>query len=155
MSFSAPRVRRSALKTEMERYVEKGIVQLFRRIRYVVDNLPELNLMSSTGKKTVLSPHMLARALAQVFPQDVFFEDGWFVRPGQRHSWLRVVRNPDIIIDPYPVAAVGGPFMVHAAYVWKAVYIPADLSGLEGEEFESHVSIVAEALERMVHQGLV
>ncbi len=143
------------MQTEMERLVSERHMKLFRAIRHAVENLPELRLRAKNGKQVVLSCHMLARALAAIFPEDVILEDGWFLKPGMRHSWLRVLWDKGIIIDPYPVALLGGPIMVDAKYVWGPLYISADLAELDGEEFTRHVAIVQDALRAIVKRGLV
>ena len=40
------------------------------------------------------------------------------------HSWLRFIDKPELIIDPYPVACLGGPILVTTNYMtpWKALY---------------------------------
>ncbi|MDP4007288.1 MAG: hypothetical protein Q8P55_01690, partial [bacterium] len=71
----------------------------------------------------------------------------------QRHSWLVVKRNPNLLIDPYPIALLGGPIMVHTGYIttpWDYLYIEAKLSDLGGDVFKRHVILVKRAMRNVL-----
>ena len=92
--------------------IPKEDVDLLEKIGETVRTLPDVNLgVSADGKKIVLSCHILARALAQVFSLE--FKDGYFY-PNFEHSWLITPR--DNIIDAYPVGMLissnGGPILI-------------------------------------------
>ncbi len=87
----------------------KEDVALLERIRLVVQEFPDgLDLGKDLeGNPIVLSCHILAHAIGEVFGLDV--EDGYF-RPHYNHSWLKTPNGH--IIDVYPVGIFGGPFLV-------------------------------------------
>ena len=122
---------------------------LFEKIEGQIQKMPEVDLgVNKEGRKVLVSCHMVARALARIFPE-VAYKDGYFGRHGQRHSWLRVKRNPKLIIDPYPIALIGGPIMVHGGFIttpWDKLYIEAKLTELGGWEFRHHVKLVESAM---------
>lgn len=81
-------------------------IELFRKIRLKVENLPDLDLgIDENGEKIILSCHILARAISNVFR--IRCLDGYFCNC--RHSWLITPNNN--IIDVYPVYVVGGPII--------------------------------------------
>jgi len=136
---------------------EENII-LFQKIKQVVEALPDIKLGKDTqGRKARVSCHMIARGLARIFPE-VTRHDGYFVRLGQRHSWLTVRNDPGLIIDAYPVALLGGPIMVHCGLVttpWDHLYIKARLPRLGGQEFRKHVSLVTRALKETLECRLL
>lgn len=84
----------------------------FERVKAKVHTLPDLDLgKDKDGRPLLLSCHMLCRALGKVLGLKVF--DGVY-GVGCAHSWL-MTPDKEFVIDPYPVAAIGGPIMVHAA----------------------------------------
>src|SRR3989338_4255489 len=85
------------------RILKEDIV-LFEKIGEAVRALPDVNLgVGADEKKIVLSCHILARALAQVFSLE--FKDGYFYQNFD-HSWL--ITPHDNIIDAYPVGMLVG-----------------------------------------------
>ena len=81
-------------------------LELFRKIRLKIESLPDLDLgINEKGENIILSCHILARAVSNVFR--IRCLDGYFCNC--RHSWLATANNN--IIDVYPVHAVGGPIM--------------------------------------------
>lgn len=103
---------------------------MFRQIKWVMSAFPDCQLPS----RGELSCHLIARALATVFP--VEFEDGYFGSRGWRHSWL--VTPNEWVIDAYPVATIGGPILVDVGWnsPWKKLYLPSKLEGLDAPAFE-------------------
>ena len=112
--------------------------RLFREIRLVVKELPDVELgIGSDGIPIPISCHTLTRALAEFFPVQVC--DG-YVQSIWMHSWLET-RN-GAIIDPYPVAMIGGPILVAVPSApWEAFYRKASkpFPELHSELFLSHV----------------
>jgi hypothetical protein len=69
--------------------------------------MPDLELgVDEDGDLITLSCHMLARAVAKIFPVKV--RDGYFAGRFS-HSWVETEHGS--VIDVYPVAVIGGPFM--------------------------------------------
>lgn len=91
----------------VEQYIPVSDLELFAQIRQVVVDMidPDLGI-DEDGETIVMSCHMLARALAKIFPVSV--RDGYFAG-GYEHSWLETAERN--LIDPYPVAVIGGPIM--------------------------------------------
>ena len=82
---------------------------IYKKVKVAVVNLPELNYGTyEDGEKIVLSCHLLARAIQEVFgiPTVDGFFGGYF-----NHSWNMLPSGN--IIDAYPVGIVGGPLLVH------------------------------------------
>lgn len=137
----------------MEPYMTGLISQedlfLFQKIEKVVHEMPEVDLgVDQLGDRMLISCHMVSRALAHLFPE-VEWKDGYFARFGQRHSWLKIKRSPNLTIDPYPVALVGGPIMVHGGFIttpWDKLYIEAKLADLGGLVFRKCVRTVEQAM---------
>lgn len=106
-----------------KKYVSKNNLEMFGKIKRIVAALPNIDLgVNGRGEKILLSCHMLTRALAELFPLKVW--DGYFGAPGDRyeHSWL-VDKGIHIVIDPYPVAVLGGPVLVVVeASPWAHLY---------------------------------
>lgn len=88
--------------------IPKDDVVMFEKIGTAVRALPDVD---ENGEEIILSCHILARALAQVFSLE--FKDGYFY-PNFEHSWLVTPRNN--IIDAYPVGMLtgsnGGPILI-------------------------------------------
>jgi len=94
--------------TFAETRVSKDELALFKRIEKIVSCLSDIDLgEDEKGKKIILSCHILARAVSQVF--GVKFVDGFYY-PNFEHTWL--VTSSGNVIDLYPVATIGGPIMV-------------------------------------------
>ena len=90
-----------------QRYISSDDLALFVQIKKSVEQMgdPELGL-DEEGKPIVLSCHILARAVARKFP--VCVRDGYFAGHYD-HSWVETPSGH--LIDPYPVAVIGGPIM--------------------------------------------
>ena len=120
------------MKPHMTDVVSQEDLFLFQKIEMVVHEMPEVDLgVDLRGEKVLVSCHMIARALAHLF------------------SWLEVKRGYSLIIDPYPVALVGGPIMVHAGFIttpWRTLYIEAKLANLGGLAFRKHVKLVEKSM---------
>jgi len=84
-------------------------VNLFLAIRKAVIGLPDIDLgvNKATGEKTILSCHILAKAVAKLFSQKCMTG---YLYPSYQHSWI-LTKNGNII-DVYPVAILGGPLMI-------------------------------------------
>lgn len=91
----------------VQRYISQDDLTLFAQIRRTIEQMvdPELGL-DEDGKSTILPCHILARAVARVFPVQV--RDGYFAG-NYDHSWVET--SGGHLIDIYPVAVVGGPIM--------------------------------------------
>lgn len=91
----------------VKRYISEEELALFKRIRNAVNQMgdPELG-QDENGKPVILSCHILARAIAKVFPVRVM--DGYFA-DNYSHSWVET--SGGHLIDLYPVAVIGGPIM--------------------------------------------
>ena len=110
-------------------------VVLLKRIRQVVEVLPEIELVSS---------HLLARAIAKFFPVRVV--DGHFGDPDNPHSWLVTERGN--IIDVYPIAQVGGPVLLDAssASPWRLLFVKHEIPDLVDKDFVCHLLKVQHAV---------
>lgn len=96
------------MKAYAESLIPEDDIALFRSIKRIVEGITEPNLgVDEGGEPILLSCHMLARALAHLFPVTV--EDGMFAGIFS-HSWLRTCNGN--VIDAYPVGAVGGPMLI-------------------------------------------
>lgn len=109
---------------------------LFEVVRLAMKELPDIRCKPSTDE---ISCHHVARALAEIFP--IEFEDGHFNK-GWEHSWLSTPNG--WIIDPYPVALIGGPILVDAGSrsPWRSLYVPAKLAVTETPQFRLDVALV-------------
>ena len=138
----------------MKAYVKKLIpredLDLFHAVKKSIKKLPDLNLgRNKNGEDIILSCHMLARAVAQRYPE-LKVVDGFFY-PNFNHSWC--VTNEGNIIDVYPVAIIGGPFLIsgdscspaHWLYVEKDIKNRTQLS-FSDELFEEAVRKIKEFL---------
>lgn len=98
--------------------IKKSDIELFRKIREAVQQLPDLDLGEwDDGEKVVLSCHMLARAISKVF--GIAYCDGYF-HPYMQHSWnITPHKN---IIDAYPIAIIGGPILMDGYYRNSSIY---------------------------------
>jgi hypothetical protein len=133
----------------MESLMALEEVAFFRRIERLMHEMPEIDLgIDRQGYEIVVSCHMVCRALAQLFPQ-LECQDGYFALKGVQHSWL--ILKEDFIIDPYPVAMVGGPIMVDCRYFttpWQSLYTPCEerFSCLSDPDLQKHVERVIEVM---------
>ncbi|HTX87261.1 MAG TPA: hypothetical protein VMC41_04335 [Candidatus Nanoarchaeia archaeon] len=88
-------------------------VEIFFKIKQVVDNLPDIILGNNeNGEEITLSCHLLARAVGKVF--GLKYVDGHSF-PRYQHTWL--ITSHRNIIDVYPVATLGGPIMLDGGCV--------------------------------------
>lgn len=96
----------------MTPYVRKLIpdaeLKTFEKIRHAISSLPDVNLgKDEYNKEIILSCHVLARAVSNVF--GLKYVDGYFLDVYD-HSWL--ITESGHIIDAYPVAMIGGPVFI-------------------------------------------
>jgi hypothetical protein len=123
-------------------------IRLFNRVRHVVTGMSDIDLgEDGEGKKAVLSCHILARAIANIF--DIGYTDGRFLN--HEHSWVLTPNGN--IIDVYPIAIVGGPFLVdHNSMVARSLYregpVRTHKSISEKANFDRAVRAVAIELQR-------
>jgi len=99
----------------------KEDLELFSKIERIIQEMPEVDLgVDKEGKKVLVSCHILARALANVFP--IEYKHGYFVDRAHSHSWL--VTKSGMIIDPCPWAMVGGPILMDTRFIipWSQLY---------------------------------
>jgi hypothetical protein len=88
-------------------FLDKGDLATYEEICRVVKLLPEIDLgVDETGRKILLSCHLLARAIAKVF--GLKYVDGFFI-PAYMHTWI--LNEAGNLIDVYPVGMLGGPIM--------------------------------------------
>ncbi len=84
----------------------KEDIALLWRIRDAVSTMEDIDLGIDEGGDAIpLSCHMLARAVAKLFP--VVVEDGLFA--DRNHSWVTTKNRH--VIDVYPVGILGGPIL--------------------------------------------
>ena len=89
------------------RWIPQEDIELFLKVKKLVELLPDLDFgLDESGKPVVLSCHILARVLSKHF--SLKYVDGHFAG-NYEHSWL--VTGNGNIIDPYPVAVIGGPVL--------------------------------------------
>ena len=73
------------------------------------------------------SCHGLTRTLKEILKQKWTVFDGWFLKDGNQHSWLYHEADDDkYIMDVYPIAFIGGPFIVDVGNFgspWRTAYI--------------------------------
>lgn len=121
----------------MTPYVQRRIspddLALFAQIKKSVEQMgdPELGL-DEDGKPVVLSCHILARAVAKVFPVRV--RDGYFAGYYD-HSWVETFGGH--LIDLYPVAVIGGPIMFEGSMAspQRRIYIRSSAKKLSRGRF--------------------
>lgn len=90
-------------------FIDTKDVELWRTARDMVEALPETDLgKCEDGVSVILSCHILARAIGEVF--ELQTEDGHGMAPGFEHSWCRT-KNGNIL-DVYPIGMLGGPLLV-------------------------------------------
>lgn len=119
-----------------EGYIPDGVLADFIRAKQFMTDLPDATeeypdahtrKNSGQGRDTYhWSCHGITRALANILalPWEVF--DGWFMERGNEHSWLFLEQevNERYILDPYPIAALGGPILIHVSFLvpWLSAY---------------------------------
>ena len=141
------------MKTYMESLMTPEEVAFFRVIERLMHEMPEVDLgLNHQGHKISVSCHMVCHALAQLFPQ-LECQDGYFARKGIEHSWLTL--NRDFIIDPYPVAIMGGPIMADCRYIglpWQNLYIPSRerFPCLDAPNFPKHVEKITNVMQSVL-----
>jgi hypothetical protein len=84
-----------------------------------------------------ISCHEVCQRLEAFLPTQLKWYQGYF-GDSHQHSWIHFVEQPDLrerfIIDPYPVAMVGGPILVDTGShlivptPWNDLYREADLT---------------------------
>lgn len=132
------------------KYVPKNELELFEEISKVVKILPDMDLgVDEKDKKIVMSCHILAWAVAEVF-DGLKVIDG-FYPPCMEHSWL--FTPTFFIIDVYPVAALG-PILVDgnsrtARSLYKEEIDKSICSKANADSFKKAVKSVAEELRRL------
>lgn len=138
--------------------------ELLGQVRQLVDALPELIEVPAyvmgvrvsadiATAHTIPNCHIMARAIATLFPVDV--HDGKvsvMAADGKRrildHSWLTLQGyDPAIILDPWPLGSIGGPTLFIQDY---AYHFGPECSYLEhrGEEFCSHLEAVTKVVQQ-------
>lgn len=125
---------------------------LFHRIERIIQELQNLELSDTDGKRQSLSCHLLCPALAGFFPVEV--RDGLLLEEWE-HSWL-LTRN-GLVIDPYPIAAVGGPLLLDTRYStpWTVLYMRATHCSFpkhSSPSFHKNVSRVADAIRTVMQR---
>ncbi|MBU0546712.1 hypothetical protein KJ735_00830 [Patescibacteria group bacterium] len=123
---------------------------LFSQIEKIIQEMPDIDFGKNKKREEIfLSCHMIVRALARLFPLEI--KDGFF--GSNTHSWL-ITKN-GLIIDPYPVAVVGGPILIETRFitVWKSLYKETSLSrstlsGLNGADFLKNVDRVTKIIQQ-------
>ncbi len=121
---------------------------LFNKIKKVFENLPEVDLgKDNKGEKILVSCHMIVRALAEIF--SIKYKDGYF-GSGCEHSWL--IPEPGVIIDPYPVATVGGSILVITKYMtpWHYLYKETPLKELNDPRFLENTQKIMEVVHKII-----
>lgn len=90
--------------------------------------------MNDKQETIVLSCHILGRALAKVF--SLQYRDGYFY-PNYCHTWLLTPTGH--IIDPYPVAILGGPILIDGLNFSPShrLYIPKSSKYISRKSFSS------------------
>lgn len=120
-------------------------VELFYRVRESVVSLPDIDLGTDPdGVEILLSCHMLAKAIAEVF--GLTWVSGFFA-PHFEHSWVLAPKGS--IIDVYPVGMLGGPLLLDGkSYApSRQHYLKRDLSPWSfGPFFDDSVKKLIEAL---------
>lgn len=104
-------------------------LDIFYRIRQAVLQLPDdidqgkLG-KNETGEPVILSCHILARAVANVYGLEC--QDGFFSKEGcYSHSWL--ITSSGNIIDVYPVGILGGPILVESLVAGRLYIDPKSI----------------------------
>jgi hypothetical protein len=129
----------------VQKHIPPSLIERHRQICQLVQELPEVDLgRGQDGEPIPLSCHLVARAVSEVFP---FFRvhDGHFNRFAQ-HSWL--IAYEEFLLDPYPIAMLGGPILMHVVYpgVWWSLYQDRPLRVVRSARFrrnEAYVRIAA------------
>ena len=122
-------------------------IEVFTTIRDIVVRIPDISFTRSDGVAMPISCHLLTRALAFVLPT-LQVRDGFVGGTSYEHSWL--ITASKNIIDPYPMAGVGGPIMYDDIPLWKMFYGP-ECCFLEhrAEEFRSWERTLNKVVEKI------
>ncbi len=114
--------------------IQKEDISIFEHIRDAIISLPDLDLgTDEAGQNIILSCHMLARAVGEVYSLRVV--DGFFY-PYYQHSWVETKYGN--VIDPYPVGILGGPILVDGNRIYapsKHLYLPKSTSKISQGRF--------------------
>lgn len=107
-------------------------IKLFERIRCAVVNMIDIDLGTDEGgERIILSCHILARAVAKLFPVKV--RDGYFLKVYD-HSW--VTTRAGNVIDTYPVGIVGGPIILDgSSSIPRRLYTPTSAKRISRGRF--------------------
>ncbi|OHA80235.1 MAG: hypothetical protein A2675_03795 [Candidatus Yonathbacteria bacterium RIFCSPHIGHO2_01_FULL_51_10] len=93
---------------------------LFTDLTRVVRAIPDANIGIYDNRDVPIHCHVLTRALNSVFPM-LEVRDGFVSGAHYEHSWL--VTSSGHIIDPCPIAMIGGPIMVDGDIpLWQTFY---------------------------------
>ncbi|MBI5654115.1 hypothetical protein HZC53_00455 [Candidatus Uhrbacteria bacterium] len=128
----------------MMRYVDQETNVLFTAMCRLISAMPDVELgQDALGETILVSCHMLCRGLAAIYPE-AEVRDGQFMGKYD-HSWLTFM---DFIIDPYPVAMLGGPVLLHAVNLapWSRLYSPGDVPAVRYPHFPAACAKVMEAV---------
>ena len=134
------------MRTHTEDLASPRILELFTRIRGIVQRMGDVRL----HPEAPVSCHMLAHAVAAVVPGvkavDGLFRDRW------QHSWLSVsLPRIDVwIVDVYPIGVIGGPLLLYAdlSSPWHALYVEKDIDVKNFPMWENHLVQVVTALRK-------
>ena len=130
------------------KFIPSDDIELFEKIKKAINFLPDLDLGRDVkGLPIILSCHMLARAVAEVF--SLRCVDGYYYLSYQ-HSWVLTQNNK--IIDVHPIAILGGPILVHNAVFspHSHIYIEKEIIRISDEfnepYFKDIVKLIASQL---------
>ena len=100
--------------------VPASVLSLLDRTRGVIATIPD-DLVGRDGKPIQISCHHVAHVVEAILP-NLRCVDGFFAK-GYEHSWL-ATRDPDYIIDPYPIGALPAPMLLCMTRFspWAALY---------------------------------
>ncbi len=137
------------------RYISEKDRVLFEKIKDAVEKMedPELGI-DENGDEILLSCHILARAVAEIFP--IRFKDGYFADCFQ-HSWVET--DEGHLIDLYPVACLGGPIMIEGktgCSPKRRIYKEKDLLErdlISSGSFNRSVELTIDALRKAMTMG--
>lgn len=122
-------------------------IAIFRKIEQLIDKFDDSNLKLSQnedGSPRDLSCHMLTQALARMPMCEGLRACSGYYLPGYEHSWL-VSKHGYSIIDPYPLACLGGAILVdrRVAHARIEPDRPGGFSGIYLENSEVLGDVIA------------
>ena len=137
-------------------YFSPEDLALFEGVKKIFQAMPDVDLgKDEKGEQNLVSCHMVARAIAKIFPELKVVDGSFGAYGGYGHSWLK--RGHRVIIDPYPWATVGGPIMVCADMIspWYCLYqefcscrATEFKKKIENKEFRGHLRKVSAAVKK-------